>query len=87
MVRPIIQVDLAGFEERKREITTELWSAATDTGFFYLKNTGISEVTGVYPIAVAGFSTRGVQPSAFLKLRCMIPTSSIQSAANTPFAG
>ena len=64
MVRPIIQVDLAGFEERKREITTELWGAATDTGFFYLKNTGISEVTGVYPIAVAGFSTRGVQPSA-----------------------
>ena len=47
MVRPIVQVDLAQFETRKQEITTELWSAATDTGFFYLKNTGISEVREV----------------------------------------
>lgn len=62
MVRPIVQVDLARFEDRKQEITKELWSAATDTGFFYLKNTGISEVSASYRCVVAGSSTRDPQP-------------------------
>jgi len=46
MGRPIAQVALEKFQERKKKITKELWNAATDTGFFYLKDSGISEVGG-----------------------------------------
>lgn len=44
MVRPIVQVSLRDFDDRKQEITKELWKAATDVGFFYLKDHGLSEV-------------------------------------------
>lgn len=44
MVRPIVQVSLKDFEQRKQEITKELWDAANDVGFFYLKDHGLTEV-------------------------------------------
>lgn len=43
--RPIIQVSLRDFENRKHEIAKDLWKAATEIGFFYLCDTGISEVS------------------------------------------
>ena len=45
MVRPIVQVSLKNFEQRKQEITTELWDAANDVGFFYLKDHGLTEAS------------------------------------------
>lgn len=42
--RPIIQVSLRDFANRKQEIAKDLWKAATEIGFFYLCDTGISEV-------------------------------------------
>ena len=42
--RPIIQVSLRDFKNRKQEIARDLWKAATEIGFFYLCDTGISEV-------------------------------------------
>ena len=44
MVRPIVQVSLEDFETRKHDIAAELWRAAVDVGFFYLSNTGITDV-------------------------------------------
>lgn len=44
MVRPIIQVSLRDYETRKHDIAADLWKAATEIGFFYLKDTGMSEV-------------------------------------------
>ena len=44
MMRPIVQVSLKDFEQRKQEITKELWDAANDVGFFYLKDHGLTEV-------------------------------------------
>jgi hypothetical protein len=44
MVRPIVQVSLKDFEQRKQGITKELWDAANDVGFFYLKDHGLTEV-------------------------------------------
>ena len=44
MGRPIIQISLKDFETRKNEIAAELWRAATEIGFFYLKDHGLSEV-------------------------------------------
>ncbi|KAK9786484.1 hypothetical protein WJX73_001127 [Symbiochloris irregularis] len=38
---PIVQVSLKDFDSRKAEIAAELWRAATEVGFFYLKDTGI----------------------------------------------
>lgn len=43
MVRPIVQVSLRDFANRKHDISAELLRAATDVGFFYLCDTGISE--------------------------------------------
>jgi isopenicillin N synthase-like dioxygenase len=44
MGRPIIQISLKDFETRKNEIAAELWRAATEIGFFYLKDHGLTEV-------------------------------------------
>ena len=44
MSRPIVQVSLRDFSARKSEIAKELWAAASEVGFFYLKDTGLSEV-------------------------------------------
>lgn len=44
--RPIIQVSLRDFKNRKQEIARDLWKAATEIGFFYLCDTGISEASG-----------------------------------------
>ncbi len=46
--RPIIQVSLRDFANRKQEISKDLWRAATEIGFFYLCDTGISEVGVAY---------------------------------------
>ena len=46
--RPIIQVSLRDFANRKHEIAKDLWKAATEIGFFYLCDTGISEVREKY---------------------------------------
>lgn len=42
--RPIVQISLKDFENRKREIAADLWKAATDVGFFYLKDHELTEV-------------------------------------------
>jgi isopenicillin N synthase-like dioxygenase len=39
--REIRRIDLGDFERRKSEITEELWTAATDVGFFQVVNHGI----------------------------------------------
>ena len=44
MGRPIIQISLKDFETRKSDIASELWRAATEIGFFYLKDHGLTEV-------------------------------------------
>ena len=64
MVRPIVQISLADFENRKLEIAAEMWKAATEIGFFYLRDTGITEVRpiclvsfcGDMPLADAGYT-------------------------------
>lgn len=40
--REIRRIDLSNFEQRKQEITEQLWSAATEIGFFQIYNHGIS---------------------------------------------
>ncbi|MEB3734455.1 2-oxoglutarate and iron-dependent oxygenase domain-containing protein [Halopseudomonas pachastrellae] len=40
-VRDIPLIDLTDFENRRSEITEQLWSAATDVGFFQLVNHGL----------------------------------------------
>ena len=45
MVRQIVQVSLKEFETRKHQIAEELCRAAIDVGFFYLKATGITDVS------------------------------------------
>ena len=42
--RPIVQISLKDFATRKQEIAAELWKAATDVGFFYLKDHELTEV-------------------------------------------
>ena len=42
--RSVIQVSLRDYESRKAEIGKDLWKAASETGFFYLCDTGISAV-------------------------------------------
>ena len=44
MGRPIIQISLKDFETRKNKIASELWRAATEIGFFYLKDHGLTDV-------------------------------------------
>lgn len=39
--REIRVIDMSDFEQRRSEITEQLWSAATETGFFQLSHTGI----------------------------------------------
>ena len=39
--RSVPRIDLTDFDARKAEITDELWSAATDIGFFQLENHGV----------------------------------------------
>lgn len=41
--REIRRIDLSNFAERKAEITEQLWSAATEIGFFQVYNHGITE--------------------------------------------
>ena len=41
--REIRRIDMSNFAERKAEITEQLWSAATEIGFFQIYNHGISE--------------------------------------------
>lgn len=60
MVRPIIQVSLRNYEARKQEIAADLWKAATEIGFFYLKDTGMSEV-GERLLWLLSFAAFGVQ--------------------------
>ncbi|DBA91455.1 TPA: hypothetical protein ACH3X1_003093 [Trebouxia sp. C0004] len=43
MGRPIIQISLKHFETRKNEIAAELCRAATEIGFVYLKDQGLTE--------------------------------------------
>lgn len=56
--REIRRIDLADFENRKAEITEELWAAATDIGFFQLVNHGIEPraVDGAFTDAEAFFA-------------------------------
>jgi Isopenicillin N synthase and related dioxygenases len=41
--REIRVIDLSNFEQRRSEITEQLWSAATEIGFFQLSHHGISK--------------------------------------------
>lgn len=40
--REVRIIDLSNFEHRKYEIAEQLWSAATDIGFFQVSNHGIN---------------------------------------------
>ncbi len=40
--RDVPVIDLSNFEERREQIADELWHAATEIGFFQLKNHGIT---------------------------------------------
>lgn len=55
MVRPIVQVSLRDFANRKHDISAELLRAATDVGFFYLCDTGISEVSAAAPLSLTSW--------------------------------
>lgn len=52
VARQIVQVSLKHFDTRKAEIAAELWRAATEVGFFYLKDTGIDAVSPTYFLPV-----------------------------------
>lgn len=40
--RTVPVIDLSNFENRRKEVTEELWHAATEVGFFQLKNHGLA---------------------------------------------
>lgn len=65
-MRPIVQVSLKNFEQRKQEVTKELWDAANDVGFFYLKDHGLTEVSsnGRFRIVCAQSLGRSDRPVA-----------------------
>ena len=44
MGRPIVQISLKDFDVRKKEIAADLWKAATEIGFFYLKDHELTAV-------------------------------------------
>lgn len=56
--RELRRIDLTDFEARRAEITEELWSAATEIGFFQIANHGIdlTEVTHAFEMAKAFFA-------------------------------
>src|SRR5690606_21321190 len=51
--REIRVIDLSDFDDRREEITEQLWAAATDIGFFQLEGHGISraETDGAFAMA------------------------------------
>ncbi|GGE24767.1 2OG-Fe(II) oxygenase [Primorskyibacter flagellatus] len=55
--RDIPRIDMSDFRARKAEITEQLWSAATDIGFFQLTNHGIPQplVDEAFAISAAFF--------------------------------
>ena len=44
MGRPIVQISLKDFATLQKAIAAELWTAATETGFFYLKDHDLTAV-------------------------------------------
>lgn len=56
--REVRRIDLSDFDSRKAEITEQLWSAATDIGFFQVVNHGISseEITRAFDMSKAFFA-------------------------------
>ena len=56
--REVRRIDLSHFDERKREIAEELWSAAIDIGFFQVCNHGIaqSQINGAFAAAERFFA-------------------------------
>ena len=56
--REIRRIDLTGFEERRAEITGQLWEAATDIGFFQITGHGITpqETDAAFEAAAAFFA-------------------------------
>ena len=58
MGRPIVQISLKDFDTRKEEIAAELWKAATEIGFFYLKDHDLTAVSQLISVCSASFTVR-----------------------------
>ncbi|MFT9095777.1 MAG: 2-oxoglutarate and iron-dependent oxygenase domain-containing protein [Gluconobacter cerinus] len=58
IARQIPRIDLSFFEERKHQIADELWSAATEIGFFQVYNHGIpqNDIDRAFSLATAFFA-------------------------------
>ena len=56
--RQVRRIDLSGFEDRREQITGELWDAAVDIGFFQITGHGIgrAEVDAAFAAAEAFFA-------------------------------
>lgn len=65
--RSIPVIDLSDFEQRKEEITEQLWSAATEIGFFQIRNHGIpvEEVRAAFAMAQDFFALPQAQKSQY----------------------
>ncbi len=65
--RDIPQIDMSDFHARRDQITAELWDAATDIGFFQLKNHGIPQslIDDAFERSAAFFDLDAETKSAF----------------------
>ena len=65
--REIPLIDLSDFENRRSEITDQLWQAATQVGFFQLVNHGLDVklVQSAFALSEAFFSLSNEQKAAF----------------------
>jgi isopenicillin N synthase-like dioxygenase len=65
--RTIPLIDLSDFENRRAEITEQLWKAATEVGFFQLVNHGLDVklVQSAFELSEAFFSLSQEQKAAF----------------------
>lgn len=67
VTRTIPVIDLSDFDQRKAEITEQLWVAATEIGFFQIRNHGIplEELRAAFAMAQAFFSLPMEQKSQY----------------------
>ncbi|MGI3785218.1 MAG: 2OG-Fe(II) oxygenase family protein [Janthinobacterium lividum] len=65
--RPVRRIDLSDFDARRAEITEELWSAATEIGFFQVENHGIdlADVAEAFAAAERFFALPAAEKAHF----------------------